>query len=178
MSDDSHTYTLTPQLLQALQNKYRTLHALRVHATPRTVPRATFAVLSTAFPGALRELDRVPMSVLEARLSAIAAVLAGQTKVERWMVLQCAYHGFMRAVLRIRRGLLPFDSNALLDPDACLQALGYVPASDEPALTQFDAAALASIRKPPGGRLNPWVMAWVAREFGVDVATVEDALFR
>ncbi|MET0389776.1 MAG: hypothetical protein ABW321_27635 [Polyangiales bacterium] len=165
-------------LLRALQSKYQTLHALRLQDTPEAVPRARFAALAAAFPGALRELDRVPLSLIEQRLSSIEAVLAGRARLQQWMRLQLAYHGFMRAVLRIRRSLLAAESHDhAADPLTQLSALAYVPAPDEPALARFDAVALATLRKPPRGRLNPWVLAQVAQDHGVSVQVVEAAFF-
>lgn len=168
---------MDPVLIQALQHKYRTLHAWRTQGTPEAVSRADFAALSRAFPGALRELDRVPMSVLEERLASLAAVLSGAAEPALWMALQSAYHGLMRAVLRIRRGLRDQLEAELADSTGCLQRMGYSAAPDEPALESIDAAMLQSIRKPPQGRLNPWVLERVALLHGVSREQVEQALF-
>jgi hypothetical protein len=177
MSADQRLALRNPVLLQALQNKYRTLHDLRVQDAPANVTRATFAALSAAFPGALRELDRVPMSVLLERNAAIAAVLAGSAEPEPWMQLQSAYHGFMRAVLRIRRGLRERALHDFTDPQHCLCAVAYVPAADEPAAERFDRELLTKLWKPPSGRLNPLVMKQVAADHGVSVDVLERALF-
>jgi hypothetical protein len=88
------------------------------------------------------------------------------------MVLQIGYHGFMRAVLRIKRLLLEQERSAAPQPVA------YTPALDEPAWERFDAQALAVIRKPPRGRLNPWVLTQVARDHAVTEACIENALWR
>lgn len=169
--------TLAPVLAHALRDKYQTLRSLRVQ-THELAPRAELAALAASFPGALRELDRLPLDVIEARLSAIDAVVRGVAEAELWMHLQVAYHGFMRAALRIRR-LLARAEGLPSGHDAAtyLALLGYSPALDEPALDRFDAAALATIAKPPGGRLNPWVIAQVARDHEVHADVVVRALF-
>jgi hypothetical protein len=162
--------------LAALRTKYRTLLSLRTAAGP--VPghelRPRLAELARAFPGALRELDQLPLALIEARLSAIESVLECSAELELWMRLQIAYHGFMRAVLRIRRDL---RRQTALDPDNPFGQIAYTPAEDEPPADRFDLAALRIIQKPPQGRLNPWVLEQVARDCGVSVATVQESLF-
>jgi hypothetical protein len=154
------------------------LRALRLMAAPADVPRSEFAKLAAKFPGVLRELDRLPLSVIEQRLLALDAVLAGEAELAPWMTLQIAYHGFMRAALRIRRSLRrQIASDAASGTlETLLEHSGYAPASDEPALARFDAHTLATLLKPPHGRLNPWVMQQVARDHGVTAQAVELAL--
>jgi len=175
--------TLDIQLLHALLNKYQTLRALRFSSGAESAdssvpkPRARLAALAAQFPGALRELDRLPMAIISARIAELEQAVSGASEVRAWMPLQIGYHGFMRAVLRIRRSLLAQPSRDLSDPLACLAALLYQPALDEPAASRFDSAALHTILKPPAGRLNPWVLAQVARDHGVSMADVQAALW-
>jgi hypothetical protein len=168
--------TLAPSLVHALRDKYQTLRALRLQ-THEVAPRAELAALAARFPGALRELDRLPLDVIEARLGAIDAVVRGAAEPQSWMRLQVAYHGFMRAALRIRRLLAAAEARAGQDAITYLARIGYTPALDEPALERFDDEALATIAKPPRGRLNPWVIAQVARDHGVHQDLVIAALF-
>jgi hypothetical protein len=170
--------SLTPALLAALASKYRTLHALRVQLQPLATAalRVQLASLAAAFPGALRELDQLPLELIALRLAAIQRVLAQAAEPDTWMRLQIAYHGFMRAVLRIRRGLRARGAT-VIDARSELEALAYTPAEDEPPASRFDLLALQTIRKPPAGRLNPWVMAQVAKDCGVSVEAVHEALF-
>lgn len=166
-----------PQLLRALHAKYQTLYELRVQGTPSAVPRATFATLAAEFPGVLRELDRLPLRAIEQRRDALAAVLTGHAPIVSWMQLQIAYHGFMRAALRIRRALLARQIESFDPPERCLELARYVPELGEPALGRFDAHMLRAIRRPPQGRLNPWVLEQVARDHAVTPNVVECALF-
>jgi hypothetical protein len=178
MASATCAYSPHPQLLRALQSKYQTLYALRVQGTPSAVPRATFAALAAEFPGALRELDRLPLEAIELRLRALDAVLEGGAPAEPWMQLQIAYHGFMRAVLRIRRALLALriHHHELEPAQHWLERVAYVAAPGEPVLARFDAAMLRTICRPPQGRLNPWVMEQVALDHAVTVEVVERAL--
>lgn len=83
-----------------LLQKYTELRELRegvgvlskAEATPR------MRALAARFPGALRELDRLPTPLLEARLVALQGGLS-----ERWMHLQCAFHTTLSEILRRRR---------------------------------------------------------------------------
>lgn len=175
MSDNQtarHHVACDLRLVRALCGKYEKLCDLRRRQQSDVAPRDELAALAFAFPGALRELDCLPWEELEQRVNALREVLEGRAEVARWMVLQISYHGFMRAVLRIRRLLLEQERSAAVQP------LAYTPALDEPALERFDAQAMAVIRKPPRGRLNPWVLAEVARDNAVTEACIENALWR
>jgi uncharacterized protein YjiS (DUF1127 family) len=175
-SDQSVHTRPTSEQLARLRDKYQALRALRVTRV-EIAPRAEMSALAAAFPGALRELDRVPLPLIEQRLASLQAVVEGREPERTWMTLQIAYHGFMRAVLRLRRALLSVSDHDLSDSHACLQRLAYIPASDEPPLERLDTTALSIIRNPPGGRLNPWVMEQVARDLAVCPADIELALF-
>jgi hypothetical protein len=132
------------------------------------------AQLARRFPGALRELDELPMPVIEERLASLDAALAGGTAAPEWARLQIAYHGSMRAALRIKR-----LAGTARDAAGLLNAIAntYVPAEDEPPLSSFDGPALAAIARPAGGRLNPWVFERVAAVCGVSAEAVRRALF-
>jgi hypothetical protein len=175
-SDQSVHTSPTPEQLARLLDKYRALRQLRV-TRAEVSPRAELSALAASFPGALRELDRVPLPLIEQRIASLSAALENRERVAAWMTLQIAYHGFMRAVLRLRRGLLSVSEHELSDPHACLQRLAYIAAGDEPAPERLDTTALSVIRRPPGGRLNPWVMEQVARDLAVRPADIEQALF-
>jgi hypothetical protein len=163
----------SPQLLSGLVDKYTRLLRLR-SAADALPPRAELRSLARQFPGALRELDRLPLPSIEARLRELEQVLAEGREPALWMRLQVSYHGFMRATLRIKRW-----SRAWPEELAAAQvalAARYVPAADEPAVGFFDSATLQLIRRPPAGRLNPFVLAAVARLHGTTSEIVGDAL--
>ena len=175
-SDQTVQEPPAPALILGLCDKYQALLALRVHKS-EAAPRAKLAALAAAYPGALRELDCLPLHVIERRLERLRAVAVGSAHVERWMTLQIAYHGCMRAVLRLRRALLAAGERSFEDPQACLQRLAYTAAADEPAPAWFSDAVLRSIVSPPRGRLNPWVVEHVARDQAVSPEDVLQALF-
>jgi hypothetical protein len=163
----------TPQVLHGLVDKYERLLRLRTEPT-EVAPRDELRSLARQFPGALRELDRLPLETIETRLAALRRVLADATEPETWMGLQASYHGYMRATLRVKRWSRAWPR----DPAAALLAFTakYVPAPDEPGLGYFDEALLVKIRKPPAGRLNPLVIEAVARVHETTVEVVAEAL--
>lgn len=167
---------ITVEGLRALRDKYREIKRLRdQHAAGESAdPRAAMAALAHRFPGALRELDELPMPIIEERLAALDASIADPSAAPEWARLQIAYHGSMRAALRIKR-----IAGRAGDDAGVLHAIAsaYVPAADEPPLSSFDGEAIAAIARPVGGRLNPWVFQRVASACGVSVETVRRALF-
>jgi hypothetical protein len=166
---------LTPQVLYGLVDKYERL--LRLRTVPTALPpRDELRSLARQFPGSLRELDRLPLETLEARLTAVRRVVAEGSEPEAWMRIQVSYHGYMRATLRVKR----WSRGWPIEPAAALLAFTakYVPAADEPGLAFFDADVITIIRKPPAGRLNPFVLEAVARLHEVTAADVADALLQ
>lgn len=149
-----------PEVLRGLVDKYERLLRLRTEPSAE-VPRDELRSLARQFPGALRELDRLPVPMIEARLSALRNVVAGAAEPEAWMSLVASYHGYMRAALRVKRWSRAWPA----EPAAALLAFTerYVPAADEPGLAFFDVDVLVTIRKPPLGRLNPFIIEAVAR---------------
>lgn len=163
--------------LTGLRDKYAKLIALRLAAAAGSDadPRSEMAELAARFPGALRELDRRPLQELHARLEALQAALCDAGPEPPWAELQAAYHGTMRAVLRLRPALRACASEA--EADACLR-LRYAPlAEDEPARDEIDEALVAGLWRPPGGRLNPVVLRFLARTRGIPTDGLEHALF-
>lgn len=159
--------------LSGLLDKYRRLLRLRTYPAAMP-PRDELRAISSAYPGALRELDRLPLGAIESRLSELERTLARGGPPELWMRLQISYHGYMRAALRIKRWSQRWPDDAV---SAGLElARRYVPAEDEPPLEHLDAATLRTICSPPQGRLNPVVLAAVARMHGVHPDQVQRAL--
>lgn len=84
-----------------LREKYAELRALRTD-TSGADPTARMRALAARFPGALREIDVLPLETIDARLLALDAVLAGAPE-ERWMRVAAAFHVAMRAALDRKR---------------------------------------------------------------------------
>ena len=151
-----------------LARKYRALVELR-HArahTGETAARHTLLALARAYPGALRELDRTPLLLLEARRAACKRVLSGDDVEAPWMAWMCAYHEHLGVAFALKRaaragGATPAEAAELAE---CVERLGG---------PTYARALLA----PPGGRVVPVVLAQLASRFDVPRATLETALF-
>lgn len=101
--------------------KYRELEALRRHAREGTLadPRPRLRALAARFPGALRELDRLPDDELRARIRALSAddvALAPPS----WLEPLARYHAALcRALGAPERGRPP-KARALAEVAAAL----------------------------------------------------------
>jgi len=147
---------LPPDDLAGLAAKYAQIIDLRQRrergeAQPS---RDVFRDLARAFPGALRELDRMPMSVIERRIAELGRARADGMVLD-WMVVQSHYHRLLRYALE--RKQLPRGSPPL-------------------AVSGVDEEFLACLERPPGGRLVPLVLSALARLLGRHVDDVESLL--
>lgn len=167
---------VTIEALVLLRDKYqRMLEMRRLHDSGVAHdPRAQMRALAAEFPGALRELDELPLATIEQRVNQLSDVIEQRTAPQSWMVWMVNYHGHLRAALRIKRMALPRS-----DLDAALRMLqrDYVAAHDEPPLVVFDRETLMAVLKPANGRLSQWVFARIAEHHGVSMAEVQSHLF-
>lgn len=157
--------TLAPTGLVALARKYRALAALReAHARGEpTADRATLRALAGEFPGALRELDRLPLEVIRARAAALEAAARGGV-VEPWMAWLDAWHRILVAALAVRAG---HDRGAAVD-DARAEAIA-LDASARAGI-EVDARFVRAAIAPPGGRVVVAARAEIEARFGADAA--------
>lgn len=158
--------------LVALARKYRTLAELRraAHRCTALDARPALRALSAEFPGALRELDRLPIEDIEARIEAVdAAAHAGAPA--QWMEWMLAYHEAMRAALFVKRRLAGrrrvAAGQAWELAGATFQALGF----------RCELAFVGAVAAPPGGRLNGVVFRHVAGSFRVPPHVLQQTLF-
>lgn len=146
--------------LRALREKYAAILALReAHGTAdEPDPRAALGSLAARFPGALREIDELPLETIRARLAALDAALGDATTIARWMIAQDLFHRLARGALAVKRWLVrkPGATPADVRHDATLD--------DEARAWADDVDAIA---RPPRGRVMDLVHARVARELGV-----------
>ncbi len=161
--------------MRTLREKYAEMRALREADAHADVvdPRPRLRALAARFPGALRELDELPLDVIVSRLAELEAVERGELPVPRWARAQCLYHGWMRAALGARRA-------AGRDRDRGRAArwieTQHRPGDDDPSVDAL-AQALDGVLRPPHGRLNQWAFERVAEELATDRADVERLLF-
>lgn len=147
----------------------------RAHEAGRSLdPKPEMRRLAQRFPGALREIDELPLEVIEERVRILDAVVRGAEEPPEWAVYFVAYHGWMRAALRIKRACLGCATSE--EAVACVRA-SYEAAPDEPELEELGEDGIAAITRPASGRLNPWVFERVAAAHGVSADHVRRTLF-
>lgn len=154
--------------LDALLSKYVEMKRLRVADAEQTLadPRDAMRTLAARFPGALREIDVLPMDEIDARIAALERSLTeAEAPIATWMIALSRYHAWLRIALQIRREAGPRTLEAARALEAAI-----------PELRALDDATLAMMLRPPAGRLNAVVLARVALEIGVDAAEIESCL--
>lgn len=178
-----------PEVLDALIDKYRRMREMRAaHARggDDEAP-ARMRALAADFPGALREIDRLPMATIEARLDALDAARAGGA-VPGWAPPLAAFHGWMRALLRLKR-VVRRDRDLEVarawlrahhpptHPDGTHHVSAHQGSAArsalEPPLDELEAS-LPALLFPADGRM---ARAVLARLGGGDAASLERRLF-
>lgn len=159
--------------LRALRDKYermlrlRELHE-RAAAEPGFVeppPRPAMADLARAYPGALREIDELPIGLIRTRIAELTAAESDAARIAPWMTAQSRFHALARGALAVKRWLAGRPLTAALE-EAFAGALATLPHAEEAQLWSGDLAAIA---RPPRGRLMDLVYVRLADELGVDV---------
>jgi hypothetical protein len=164
--------TSRAEALAGLLGKYETLAELRrARARGEPVPeRSVFKALADAFPGALHELDTLPLALIDARIEALRAAASGGPE-EPWMAWMLGYHALMRAALRVK---IRLSRRRDLD-DQRARALAE-DASAHAGVT-VDEAFVRAVASPPDGRIARVVYAQLEVRFGEDRAAIRTALF-
>jgi hypothetical protein len=89
--------------LAELAKKYGTLAEMRRRELAGLPPRedAHYRSIARRFPGALKELDQLELEEIDRRAAELA--LAARTaEIALWMRVVYAYHGFLRAALKVK----------------------------------------------------------------------------
>ena len=147
-----------------LRRKYDLLVELREGRQPGA--RDSLRALATEFPGALRELDALPLEALCARRAAL-----DDAPPAPWIAWIAAYHGLMRVTLALKR-IMP--ARRALD-DAGVTALADAASAQWGA--RLDEAFVRAVQRPPRGRLGPLVFEVLAARFGEAPEVIWQALF-
>lgn len=159
---------LSSSELHALARKYALLSELRRRHDEE--PPAELELLAREFPGALRELDALPLEEIDRRSLVVELALRGGP-TERLLEWVSHYHALMRAALALKRRL---SGRRLLGQDEAELLAREI----EPSVgIRCDAELVISIANPPSGRLNEVVFAHLSVTFGVEASRLRKALF-
>ncbi len=166
----------TPRDIAALRAKYEEMLRLRLlhDAGDETDPRRAMARLAQEFPGALREIDELPIDEIRARIEKLSLVDEDESAIEPWMRAVSLFHALTRGALCAKSWLsgekkvTPATRAAFLRE---VDSLCY--ANDARAWTH----ELSAIANPPRGRITDLVFARMALELGIDQARARFLVF-
>lgn len=140
--------------------------------------RDDLRALSSRYPGALAEIDRLPLGVLESRLAEVEALRdrddASVDALPTWVRGWIGVHRGLRGALAIKewlRGRRTLDADTRAALDAALAAMRH---ADE---ARAWADAFDVIAAPPRGRLVDVVLDRVARELALERETLRALLW-
>ncbi|MBN8610967.1 MAG: hypothetical protein J0L92_10310 [Deltaproteobacteria bacterium] len=105
-------------VVSRLTHKYTEILTLRdAHARGEDPPdvRQRLRALAARFPGALRELDRLPREAIVEKLAQLARA-EGAASLAPWMIAIDRYHRWLRVGLRRRSALGPPPSDGRIVP--------------------------------------------------------------
>ncbi len=163
---------MTPADLTALREKYEEM--LRLRLDPSGVdPRRAMGALASRFPGALREIDELPLETIATRVSELRAAERGAPPAP-WMEASHLFHSMTRGALCAKRWLagrkeVDDDVRAAFDRDAAAfcwetDARGW----------RSDLARLAA---PPRGRVTELVYERMSERLGISPREARHLVF-
>jgi hypothetical protein len=171
--------------LQAQQRAYMAAGTARLQGTAQVTRHGVLAAVAAAFPGSLRELDRLTPQALRCRWRIARGVAAGACW-PRWLAVVWAYHGSLHAALAWRRwSRLSAADPQLVRTFACwyegaTAAAGSLWWGPRGGCPTAPAATAFGPTYGPGagsGLLLPWVRCDVMRRFGLHAAALDAALW-
>ena len=179
---------MRPEDLAALRRKYEEMLRLRLahDAGDPEDPRRALRALASQFPGALRELDGLPLDVIQGRIAALAAAeAAGGAAPAPWMVAIDRFHVLTRGALCVKTWLAKRAATGVidvLDGEAGRADVERTFAAAAGSLCWADdarawAGDFARIVSPPRGRVTELVFARIAAELGCSTADVRHLVF-
>jgi hypothetical protein len=121
-------------------------------------------------PGALYELDRLPLADIDARRAALAEALRGGP-IAPWMTAMAAYHALYRAALFVKARTPKSHSPGPEEAAALARSAG------RHASIEVTPAFVCAVAAPAGGRIGPIVLAEVAARAGEPEPAVREAMF-
>jgi hypothetical protein len=152
-------------MLVALRRKYLEIKRLR-EDTSASDPTLAMRALAEIFPGALRELDALPLEIIDARIESLDHAIEHDSP-EPWMIALDRYHAWLRLALRMRREI---------GERTITSARVWLVQYEDELATRVDDVLLEAMLFPPAGRLNRVVLSHVASELEMSCAWLESLL--
>lgn len=152
-----HDWLVTAKL-RDLRAKYEEMRALRMIDAPHD-PRERMAALAATFPGALREIDELPLDEIDRRIEAIGRAESDASAITQWMRAMTRFHALARGALYAKR-------STATDP------------ATWPTEARVWERDLSRIENPPRGRIMDLVYERLALEFATTPQGAKDLIFR
>lgn len=156
------------EALEDLRAKYAEMLAMRLddeeELDDESRVRVRMRGLAHQFPGALREIDDLPLDEIRRRIAALDAVLGGRREVEPWMEAVARFHALLRGALVAKRWL---GRRKHVDHALRQRFLHELEALPFPEDSRGWTPHLAAIASPPRGRLLDAVFARLAGDMGL-----------
>lgn len=148
----------------ALLEKYVEMLALRTLDAEDALadPKPRMRALATRFPGALREIDELPLETIQSRIRSLEKTTQERGEPAEWMLAMARFHDAMREVLAIKRIIGRRKLTPALRKKAERIAKGW---------------AIERISKPPNGRLVDLVFERVAAEMKITTKRARALVF-
>lgn len=176
-------------MLARLQVKYEVLAELRARRDAREGQGEAFAAeelaarggrmreLAREFPGALRELEASPATLLVEKARRVAAAQIAGGAAEPWMTVVIDFHAALREVLVLKHALAVRAPRGVPSDEDLVAVAEAAAGRDGRYAWPTDAAALLALRSPTGGRIMPLLWTALAARHGQPPATLERWVF-
>jgi hypothetical protein len=168
--------------VRGLREKYTRMRTLRVlHEQKKQDPsfeepdpRNEMASLAEEFPGALREIDVLPLEVIEDRIKELTLCEKDPERARAaWMVAQTLFHRVARGALKTKRWLGKRKTITTEIRERFTSEL----VNRNSDLSDFTDDDLPAIANPPNGRVMEIVHAKVALMAGITTAESKRLVF-
>jgi hypothetical protein len=158
---------LNRRSLEELRDKYATMLAMRrrhdAGEEDLAEAKQQMTRLAARYPGALREIDELPLDEIERRIAQLEQTMQGVLPVEPWMRALARFHELARGALCAKRWLA---GRKHVDAGIERAFAAELPSLAFPEDAGAWAGELDRIAAPPRGRVTDAVFARVARELG------------
>jgi hypothetical protein len=136
--------------------------------------RVRMAELAARFPGALREIDELPMDEIRRRIAVLEEVLSGARRAEPWMTAMARFHALARGALCAKRwlaGRRRVDALTEQAFECAAEGLRF------PVEARLWVRELDVLANPPRGRVTDAVFERLAEELDTSAAALRILVF-
>ncbi|MGH7281120.1 MAG: hypothetical protein ACRELY_06320 [Polyangiaceae bacterium] len=152
------------------------MRRLRVLAleTPHADPREEMAALAAVFPGALREIDELPLEEIDARLASLSRAQEDPATAEPWMRAVIEFHELTRGALALKKWLSGRKTVTRQDRADLEKIAASLP--DGPAMFVW-IDDLHAIAQPPRGKITDLVFRRLAETLEISETEARALVF-